>query len=80
MDDKVRLSSDFCPAPGSAESERMQPKRQEYMSIVGGILWLANVTRFELSFAASQLARFVANPGEIHFAAKARPLQDGGAR
>ena len=31
-------------------------------------------TRFELAFAASQLARFVSNPGEIHFTAAVRVL------
>ena len=32
------------------------------------------MTRFELAFAASQLARFVSNPGEIHFSAAVRVL------
>lgn len=74
MDDKIRLSSDYSPAVGTPEHEAMAPKRHEYMSIVGGLLWLANVTRFDLAFAASQLARFVSNPGEMHFAAAVRVL------
>ena len=44
------------------------------MSIVGGILWLANVTRPELSFCASQLARFVSNPGQAHYSAAMRVM------
>ena len=44
------------------------------MSVVGAILWLANVTRPELSYAAAQLARFVANPGRVHYDAAMRVL------
>jgi hypothetical protein len=74
MDDKGRLSTEHCPAEGSPEHEKMAPLRHTYMSIVGGLLWLSNVTRFELAFAASQLARYVSNPGELHFAAAVRVL------
>ena len=74
MDDKLKLSTEHCPEPGSPEHEAMATRRHEYMSIVGAILWLANVTRFELAFAASQLARYVSNPGEIHFEAAVRVL------
>ena len=44
------------------------------MTMVGAILWLANVTRPELSYAASQLARFVSNPGEVHYRAAMRVM------
>ena len=74
MDSSIKLTADLCPEPGSPEAEKMAQLRHTYMSIVGGVLWLANVTRFELSYAASQLARFVSNPGELHFAAAVRVL------
>lgn len=74
MDDRIELSVDQCPTDGSAEQHAMQSKRDDYMSIVGGILWLANVTRPELSYCASQLARFVANPGQVHYSAAMRVL------
>ena len=74
MDDKAVLTSDDCPDIDSAEYHAMGPKRHEYMSMVGGILWLANMTMFELSYAASQLARFVSNPGKPHFDAAVRVL------
>ena len=74
MDDKMRLSTELSPKDGSPEQAKMEPLRHTYMSIVGGLLWLSNVTRFELAFAASQLARFVSNPGEIHFNAAVRVL------
>lgn len=49
-------------------------KRYEYMSMVGGILWLANMTMPHLMYAASQLSRFVHNPGPIHYNACVRVL------
>ena len=69
-----KLSPANCPVSGSIEEERMASKHDEYMSMVGAILWIANVTRPELAFAASQLARFVSNPGEAHHAAAVRVL------
>ena len=47
----------------------MSSKHHDYMAIVGALLWLSNVSYFHLAFASSQLARFVANPGEEHFSA-----------
>lgn len=52
----------------------MTSKREVYMSVVGAMLWLANVTRPELSYAAAQLARFVSNPARIHYDAAMRVL------
>ena len=74
MDDKVELDPVQCPSDGSPEAQAMEPKREKYMTLVGGILWLANVTRPELSYAASQLARFVSNPGEVHYRAAIRVI------
>ena len=74
LDDRAPLSHEQCPTEGSVEAERMARKHDEYMSICGAVLWLANVTRPELAYAASQLARFVSNPGEAHYAAAKRVL------
>ena len=52
----------------------MQRHRADYMALVGAYLWLANVSFPELSFIASQLARFVNNPGAPHHAAAVRVL------
>ena len=64
MRDLLMQRVNMCPAPGSPEAERMAPKKQDYMALVGSFLWLANVTYFHISYAASQLARFVSNPGD----------------
>ena len=74
MEEGLMLSRDDSPEPNSDEWERMADRRAAYMAIVGSLLWLANMTRPELSYASSQLARFVSNPGEVHFNAALRVL------
>jgi hypothetical protein len=44
------------------------------MAVVGAILWLSNMTYPQLAYPASQLARFLSNPGETHFRALVRVL------
>ena len=74
MEEGLRLSSDDCPAVGSEAAEQMLPKKVVYMALVGAFLWLANMTRNEISHVTSQLARFISNPGIIHFNAAMRVL------
>ena len=53
------------------------------MSLTGGYQWLANMTMFHLAYSASQLARFLTNPGPSHFRACIRVLvylRDNGNR
>jgi hypothetical protein len=52
----------------------MAPHREDYMALIGAFLWLANVTRPDLAYIASQLARFVSNPAWIHYRAALRVL------
>jgi hypothetical protein len=52
----------------------MSQQQEIYMGIIGGILWLANMSRPDLAYAASQLSRFMTNPGPAHFAAAVRVL------
>ena len=73
-DPKIDLSPEQSPEVGSPEWERMQRYRADYMALIGAYLWLANVTRPELSFIASRLARFVSNPGAVHYSAAIRVL------
>ena len=62
------------PEVGSPEYDAMAPRREAYMAIVGGLLWLANMSRPDLAYAASQLSRFMTNPGATHFHAAVRAL------
>ena len=61
------LSRDDSPVLDSREYLEMTPRRSIYMALVGSLLWLANMTCYQITFAASQLARFLSNPGEVHF-------------
>ena len=73
-DASVELTPDQCPARDSEEWRRMQSHHADYMALVGAFLWLSNVTRPELSYIASQLCRFVSNPGQVHYSAALRVL------
>ena len=73
-DASVSLSTDQCPAPDSDEWTQMRQHHADYMALVGAFLWLSNVTRPELSYISSQLARFVSNPGRVHYSAALRVL------
>ena len=70
----IVLDPSDSPTPGSPEFDAMASKRDTYMAIVGGLLWLANMSRPDLAYAASQLSRFMTNPGPLHFAAAVRVL------
>lgn len=74
MEEGLFLEHTDSPTPGSAEQRDMAPRREAYMGMVGGFLWLANMTRDDIAYAASQLARFTSNPGSKHFAAAVRVL------
>ena len=74
LDEGLELSADDQPAIGSPEHASFATAREQYMSIIGGLLWLANMTMPQLAFAAGQLARFLTNPGRPHHAAAIRVL------
>ena len=74
MEEGLELSADDQPAVGSVEYDEMSEFRTAYMAIVGGLLWLANMTRVDIAYSASQLARFMTNPGPPHFNAAIRVL------
>ena len=67
MEEGLELSADDQPAVGSVEHDEMSEFRTAYMAIVGGLLWLANMTRVDIAYSASQLARFMTNPGPVAF-------------
>lgn len=74
MEEGLTLSADDSPVPGTSEHDELAALRAIYMALVGGFLWLANMTRPDISYAASQLCRFLANPGRPHIAAAFRVL------
>ena len=68
LDENVDLSPD-CDSP-----EVTPEQREKYMSIVGGLLWLANMTRYDIAYASSQLSRVLTRPKMVHFRAALRVL------
>lgn len=74
MQEGLLLDGADSPIMGSPEFDALAPQRAVYPSIVGAILWLANMTRPDIAFAASQLARFLSNPGMTHYHAALRVL------
>jgi hypothetical protein len=74
LDENVDLAPETSPEVGSDDYVSMTAQRQMYMSVVGGLLWLANMTRPDIAFAASQLARVLGNPGRHHVRSAARVL------
>ena len=50
-------------------------QQKEYPKIVGKLLWIANCTRPDLSFAVSVLARHMREPSQEHYAAVQRTLR-----
>jgi len=59
---------------GSPSHAEMESKRDVYMSLVGGYLWLANMTFPTLAYPASQLARVMSNPAPQHLSLAMRVL------
>ena len=74
MEEGLVLTADNSPTPGTPAHDDMAAYRPTYLSIVGGLLWLANMTRPDISYAAGQLSRFLSNPGPKAFASAIRVL------
>lgn len=50
-------------------------KKVPYREIIGGLLYLARMTRPDISYAVTLLARFMSNPGRIQWEAAKRLLR-----
>jgi hypothetical protein len=72
MDYGSQLSVTDCP---TTEEGRRFTRDLDYRAAVGSLLWLANGTRPDISFAVSQVSRFLENPGEPHYLAVKRILR-----
>ena len=70
----LNLTPEDCPKVGSAEHDDMALYRVAYMSLVGGLMWVANMVCAEIAFAVSQLARALSNPARSHWNGALRVL------
>jgi hypothetical protein len=57
----------------SSEIEEM--RNIPYKQLIGSLLYIARMTRPDITFAVSLLSRFMANPGRIHWEAAKRVLK-----
>jgi hypothetical protein len=69
----VKLSKQDCPS--AEQAQVMSDMQKWYRSTVASLIYLANWTRPDLSYAVSKLCRFMHNPGEVHAAELKRALR-----
>jgi len=69
MEPGVRLTKTDCP---TSEEEKQNMSNYPYREALGGITWLAIVSRPDLAYAASLLGQYSANPGKTHWKALMR--------
>jgi hypothetical protein len=72
MDSGTPFSKSQCLAADSKEARLMRsmPNRE----LIGSLLWVANGTRPDVSFAVGSLAKYTSNPGRVHWEALLRIL------
>jgi hypothetical protein len=74
--------NDCAPAPTPYDpsvilkkNRRISRDQLRYSQIISSLMYLASVTRLDISFAMSKLNRFVSNPGDTHWSALERVLR-----
>ena len=61
-------------SPETTSEEAIRMKSLPYRELIGTLLWIANGTKPDISYAVGTLAKFTNNPGEIHWKALLRVL------
>ena len=74
-DSSSKLSKSSCPEPDTEEAKSMTEYHSLYRSLVGNLLYLAVVSRPDISFIVSTLSQFLNNPGKVHWVAAKRVLR-----
>jgi len=59
----------------NTEAERVQMQNIPYRELIGGLIYLSNATRPDISFSLNTLSRFCDNPGLIHWKLAKRILR-----
>jgi hypothetical protein len=72
MDSRTPFSMSQCPVADSEEASLM--RNMPYRELIGSLLWVANGTRLDISFAVGSLAKYTSNPGRVHWEALLRIL------
>lgn len=72
LDPNQKISAKFCP---TTEAEKYEMLNVPYMSLVGSLLFAAQVSRPDINFAVNLLSRYGTNPGKVHWGAAKRVLR-----
>jgi len=72
IESNLKISKDMCP---QIEGERHEMVKRLYRELVGGLIYLANVTQPDIAFTASILSCFCSNPGYEHWLIAKRVLK-----
>lgn len=72
MDLNQKISSKLCP---KTNIEQQQMKEIPYREAIGCLLFAAQITRRDISYAVNVLSRYIVNPGKAHWAALKRVLR-----
>lgn len=67
-----KLSSEMCPTD---DNEKQEMAKIPYMQAVGSLLFAAQITRPDISYAVNLLSRFNTNPGKAHWSAVKRVMR-----
>ena len=71
-DSSLILTQDLGPL---TEEETISMRTVPYREVIGCLLWLSLGTRPDITYAVSQVAKFSANPGQVHWTAVKRILR-----
>lgn len=63
LDLNQKLSAKFSP---TSDEEKEKMCREPYMQLIGSLLFAAQVSRPDISFAVNLLSRYSTNPGKVH--------------
>lgn len=66
------LTKDMCP---KTDKDKALVAKYPYRELVGSLMYLSVGTRPDISFAVSELSKYLSNPGKAHWAAALRVLR-----
>ncbi|XP_059217634.1 uncharacterized protein LOC131994774 [Stomoxys calcitrans] len=72
IDTNQKLSVSMCP---KNENERREMSKVPYMQAIGSLLYAAQVSRPDITYAVNILSRFSTNPGRAHWEAVKRVMR-----
>lgn len=72
LEPRLVLSKDQCPR---MDEEKDEMRRVPYREIISSLLYLTRMTHPDVSYTVTLLARFMSNPGRIHWEAAKRLLR-----